>query len=194
MTNSQTKIGQILAALAIVMLLCLGFVAFHGKGTKGVGAGSMVSPESSTQALYGVESIGTGGTLYFGGTTNNANYNGSSVKMTVPRQTLATATTTICAIATPAATSSLEWFAVNETVSTTTASTITVYKGATPYANTTFLAGQNVAAGAQTTLMSSTTLDAFLLAPSQYIVIKQTGGTGTMSPTGTCSAEFVTLN
>jgi hypothetical protein len=109
---------------------------------------------------------------------------------------ISTGTTTICAIQAPAGTSSLRYYALSETVSSTTASVITIAKATTAFATTTLLGSQiTVAANAQTTIVGSTTAaqqtaGADVFAPNTWLVFGQQGGTGTFSPIGQCSAHF----
>lgn len=114
----------------------------------------------------------------------------------VPMQT---ATTTVCAIKSPAATSTLVRASAQFRVSSSTASTITLAKAATFTATTTLLGQQYIiAAGAQATVVASSTtsnsgLQDFVFAPNQYFVVGMSGGIGTFSPSGFCNATFETL-
>lgn len=107
------------------------------------------------------------------------------------------ATTTVCSLRSPAATSTLTFGSVQLSVSTTSAYIITMAKGATPNASTTLL-GNRVAYAAgvpSTQVATSTAANAnaqdYVFAPSQYLNISMAGGIGTHSPTGTCKAQFV---
>lgn len=109
---------------------------------------------------------------------------------------LATATTTVCAIQSPNATSTLRWAGVKLDVSSTTASTITLAKSATAFATTTQI-GETVAvaANAQAFVLATTTTaqviaQTTVFAPSQWLVVSMTGGAGTFSPSGACQATF----
>jgi hypothetical protein len=101
------------------------------------------------------------------------------------------ASTTNCSIQAPAATSSIRVAGARYTTSTTTASTVQVYKAATPSTATTLLFGANIAANAQATIISSSTPDSFVIAPNHWVNVIMSGGTGTYSPTGTCFVQFV---
>lgn len=107
---------------------------------------------------------------------------------------LTQATTTVCSTLTPSATTTLsEGSGIRFVVSSTTASTVGVYKAAFQTGNTTFLFGDNIAAGAQATIVSTTTTNNFVIAPSQWVNVIMSGGTGTFSPTGTCGLVFQEL-
>lgn len=112
---------------------------------------------------------------------------------------LRTATTTVCAIKSPAATTTLALAGVRFAVSSTTASTVTIAKAATAFATTTALASVALSANAQGTVVASTTATGATLdgtnvfAPNTFLVVGMSGGTGTFSPVGTCSAEFVRI-
>lgn len=111
---------------------------------------------------------------------------------------LTQATTTICAIQSPAATSTLAYGTIKLTVSSTTASTITLAKAATAYATTTSLGTWEAAANSQGTAVSLRTaaggedLDE-TFGPNQWFVVGMAGGNGTFSPTGTCQAVWISL-
>lgn len=113
---------------------------------------------------------------------------------------LAQATTTVCAIQAPVGTSTLLSWGISETVSSTTASTITIAKATTAFATTTLLGVQvAVAANAQTMIVGSTTAaqntaGANVFAPNTWLVFGQQGGTGTFSPTGQCYATWVQMS
>lgn len=113
------------------------------------------------------------------------------------RRGLTTATTTVCAIKSPSATSTLVSASVQFVVSTTTASRVSLAKAATAYATTTSLGAADLAAGARGTFVASTTnttnttVDGLsVFGPSQYFVVGVQGGSGTFSPTGSCQATF----
>lgn len=129
-------------------------------------------------------------------TTTDDNISINSVSYTVARDaSLEAASTTICALQSPAATSTLQSASVLLTTSSTSASTITLAKAATAFATTTLLNTGAVAAGAQATIIASTTSQggtdqASVFGPSQWFVAGMSGGTGTFSPSGVCSAVW----
>ena len=110
------------------------------------------------------------------------------------------ASTTICAVKSPAATSTLivnGATGVRFVTSTSTAYNIVFAKATTAFATTTQI-GQTVlyaAAALSTTIATSTTATVILqdtvFPPNNYLVVSMAGGTGSFSPTGTCFAEFV---
>lgn len=120
----------------------------------------------------------------------------------------ATATTTVCAVQSPAATSTLvrDASTVNFTTSSTTASTVTVAKATTAFATTTLIRTESVGANAQATFtMASTTSVAsaaawaleqqnLTFAPNTWLVVSMAGGTGTFSPVGACSPVWKQAN
>lgn len=112
------------------------------------------------------------------------------------RKGLATATTTVCAIKSPAATSTLTHASFVLTTSSTTASTMRISKDTTAFATTTALWDEAVGVGAQAVLVGSTTpttYEALVFNPNTYVVFSLTGGNGTFSPVGSCSAQFIEL-
>jgi hypothetical protein len=110
---------------------------------------------------------------------------------------LQTATTTVCAIKSPAATSTLVFAGVRFSTSSTTASTVSLAQATTAYATTTNINTYAVSANAQATIVASTTGsvagDATIFAPNTFFVVGMAGGIGTFSPVGSCSAEFVRI-
>lgn len=112
---------------------------------------------------------------------------------------LNTATTTVCAIQAPAATSTLVGGGVNFTVSSTTATVVTLAKATTAFATTTLINSAAISANATAAILAaSSTISALeqtnrTFAPNTYLVFGMQGGTGTFSPTGHCSAVFQQL-
>jgi hypothetical protein len=123
-------------------------------------------------------------------------YTVGGIRYTEVRQEMASATTTVCALASPNATSTLVNATADFTVSSTSASRVTIAKATTPYATTTQI-GQTIAisANAQDTILASTTAaqigaEVAIFAPNVYTVVSMAGGVGTFSPTGTCTATY----
>lgn len=100
---------------------------------------------------------------------------------------LNSASTTICAIQSPAATSSLRFASVNLEVSSTTATVLTLARSASPSASTTLIESQSIAAGSKATLTVGSSTQ---FAPNSYINASLKGGSGTFSPTGVCTAVW----
>lgn len=105
------------------------------------------------------------------------------------------ATTTVCAIQSPAATSTLNAAYAAFSISSTTASTVTIAKASTAFATTTVLEREPVAANAQADIMvaanySNLATSTLIFAPNTWVVVGMEGGTGTFSPTGNCGAEW----
>jgi hypothetical protein len=111
-------------------------------------------------------------------------------------QNMATATTTICALQGPSATSTLFFASANIKTSSTTASLVTIAKASTAFATTTIIGSQyNLAANdsalitaSSTSVLAEGTAD---FTGDQWLVVGMQGGTGTMSPTGTCQALWI---
>lgn len=105
---------------------------------------------------------------------------------------LTAATTTVCAIQSPAGTSTLVSFSLRLDVSSTTASTVTVARAATAYATTSAIETVSVGANAQALVIASTTVqkDLRTFGPSTWLVGSMAGGTGSFSPSGSCRAVF----
>lgn len=106
---------------------------------------------------------------------------------------LRTGSTTVCSIQSPLATSTLVSGGVSMTVSSTTASTVTLAKALGPGASTTLIGAIPVAANAQVTLVASSTPTVYntnVFSPGTWFNVTMTGGQGTFSPTGVCHATF----
>jgi len=106
------------------------------------------------------------------------------------------ATTTVCAIKSPSATSTLKLGSgARFTVGSTTASTVTFAKAVDPYSTTTSIGSAQLGANTQATILATTTASqnvdpVHVFAPNTYFVVGMAGGIGTFSPTGTCQAVF----
>lgn len=129
------------------------------------------------------------------------------VQQCFERQTIKQATTTVCAIQSPAATSTLVRGYVRFNIASTSATVIHLAKAATQYATTTSLGTDSLGTSAQATMFASTTPDGvndditdpiWVFKPSQYFVVGLQGGdsagdtsspTG-LVPTGVCQATF----
>jgi len=110
---------------------------------------------------------------------------------------LNSASTTVCAIKSPSATSTLVSGSIKYFVGS---STIAVYteigKGATQFATTTSLGIATLASGGQGTMHATTPVggsfdEAMVFAPSQWMVVNVNAGDVTgFAPTGACQAVF----
>lgn len=169
--------------IAIVLIVMTGVIANKNLNinSPSINAGSVSGPVS-----------------YSPFTTNNG------VTKEYRAQRMSQGTTTVCALRAPTnATSTLVDGNVFFSVSSTTASTVTVAKATTAFATTTLLRTVSVGANAQATFptASSTSVASTVawaleqtnltFAPGEYLVVGMAGGTGTFSPTGTCQAEFL---
>jgi hypothetical protein len=113
------------------------------------------------------------------------------VKLWAAKQEMGQATTTICAMQSPSATSTLLNATLAFEVASTTASKVTIAKATTAFATTTAVGDQiNIAASAQKFIVASSTqtADNMVFAPGTWLVVGMQGGVGTMSPVGTCEA------
>lgn len=159
----------------------------------------LLSPSKVTEVVR--ETLGAQPSAIFDGQCSDLN----GVKTCYAGKPLTQATTTPCAIKSPAATSTLVAGNVRFRVSTTSAYTIHLAKAATPNATTTSLGTIGAAAGAQGTYLASTTFNgattiadpAFVFAPNTWFVVGLFGGisqgdsTGAgFVPSGSCNAAF----
>lgn len=110
--------------------------------------------------------------------------------------TMNTATTSVCAIQAPAATSTLTFAGWKITTGTTTAATIDIGIGRTAFAtSTTLVTGTSVASGANgEAAWSDVTGTTGIMRPNDWLVVKTAGpGLGGYTYTGNCVAEFTVL-
>ena len=117
------------------------------------------------------------------------------------RRSLATATTTVCAIQSPAfASSTLVAGGVKFNTSSTTATIVEIARSATAFATTTSITRAALAANATPFVVASTSAvtelesPAWVFDPGQWLVVSMQGGAGTFSPTGFCQATFEVIN
>lgn len=112
------------------------------------------------------------------------------------RKALTTATTTPCAIKSPAATSTLAATYVAVTVASSTATTWTFAKATSAFATTTYLDSFSLSSGVQGTMYSSATTTGVdikqSIAPNTWFVVGRAGTTeaDTTLFKGFCSAQF----
>lgn len=110
---------------------------------------------------------------------------------------LTAATTTVCALQSPAATSTLVAASITFSTGTTTQSIVHIARSATAYATTTLLdAALDFATSTQATFNASTTKDN-IFSPDTFLVVGMAingpvcaAGDCTFSPVGVCQAEW----
>lgn len=113
-------------------------------------------------------------------------------------QQMKTATTTLCAIKNPsAATSTILGIAFQDTVGTSTSALVDVATSTNGFSTTTtsnLLVGQSIASNAQSTFSFDPTSNANIIGPNQFLIFKTQGaGVGGYTYTGTCEAQFMSL-
>lgn len=211
MSTIKDMFARGLAVVAIVIAIIFGLLSLAGHGNVSTG-------EQKVANAYGqIYDTFTGDyfNAYRGFQLNGANIFGvDSTVFTLPSNvtstsvngvvttygrvtTLTAATTTVCAIQSPAATSTLQFGSLKLTVGSTTAITVTLAKSSTAFATTTLLNSASIAAGAQGTVIASTTESVNpdglgVFSPSTWFVAGIAGGTGTFSPTGICQVTWIT--
>ena len=181
MTNKNLTIGLLITLVIAVLGVFTPFGQKAVKGFSSVQSGTDVTTTNFT-TISSANGISVGG-----------------VFTTAAHIALTQGTTTVCAIQSPNATSTMTMGAVLFTTGTTTASTVTMAKATSAYATTTSLGSAALAANAQGTFIASSTpvgatVDgSAVFGPNQWFVVGMAGGTGTFSPVGVCSAEFQVL-
>lgn len=112
------------------------------------------------------------------------------------RTKMRTATTTVCSIKSPTASSTLVSAAAHFETASSSALLIEMGKATTPYATTTLLARLSNAAGAKASVIATTSATALtdgIVAPNSYINVMIAGAGGATSataPVGNCQATF----
>jgi hypothetical protein len=132
--------------------------------------------------------------LYTDKTLAYGNSSGTPLYKQAARMTLATATTTPCALQSPfTSTSTLVSFALNVTTGTSTTGSLTLATSTTAYATTSAITTFNIASGAKATPVWTGGNDVGVVAPSGYVVVGVKGANFGFTYVGTCSAIFQTL-
>lgn len=111
-------------------------------------------------------------------------------------QSLTQASTTLCALQSPAATSTLVIATLHMNVATTGGATNLVFaKSATAFATTTAITAMNtsVGSGAEANAVASSSM---IFSPNQFLVVSQSGGSlnSTFSETGVCQAQWMQVS
>lgn len=188
--NSNKKIWVALIVVAIIAIGGYSFPTFQKTTEKGLGA--VAAPTTNLPSMGVVQlGLGTGCGDNFS-TCLGPNLIGGG-------QVMAQATTTICAIQSPNATTTLTEFGIDFTTSSTTASVVTIAKAANAFATTTQI-GNNlaIAANAEASFQASSTAAQLatnntIIAPNNWIVVGMAGGVGNFNPVGKCSGIFTTF-
>ena len=202
-----TKIYAIVLVTAIVLMSVASYMVFNKPATAQVSGGSAVSLSLSEKALDKILSaLGLGVTpepeMAVGAVSgpfmpfDHIQWGlGQGIRIYPTATALKTGTTTICAIQSPVATSTLLRGGVVFTVSSSTATTITIAKATTAFATTTVLESEAISAGEQETILwNQTDADTadMIFVPSQWFVVGMQGGLGLgeYTPEGVCHATF----
>ncbi len=115
------------------------------------------------------------------------------------KTTMYQGTTTLCAMQSPAATTTLRSATANFTFSATYANDYQLANATSAFATTTNLGKITIAANALGTLVATTTVTALtdgIVAPNTWINLKVSTSTAstTFAPIGTCAATFIEVN
>lgn len=168
-----------LLTIGVVAALALGFVGLNSNEVFEI-------PSSETKAVSGP--------AFSGRWMSVGSLRTESIK--IP---LLTASTTLCNIATPTASSTVENFALDLDTGTTSASHIQLASAATPDATTTILAQFSLPANGINQIAATSTLAHQIIPGNSFLVVKAsptlgTASAGTVSNTGSCSAEFKVID
>jgi hypothetical protein len=177
--NIKIVIGLVL----VIILGVFGYSALHRKdAVAGSTQGAVDITTTNFTSISSANGIANGGIFT------------SATRVSALNQ----ATTTVCAIQSPAATTTLQSAGISFTVGSTTAAIVSLAKATSAFATTTSLGQASLAANAQGTFTASTTklldvpLDGLsVFAPSTWFVVGMAGlGSQTYTPTGVCQAVF----
>ncbi|MBR1146681.1 collagen-like protein [Bradyrhizobium sp. AUGA SZCCT0431] len=160
------------------------------KGEQGIAGRNGVDGKNGKDGKDAGTVLGAAGSVF---STAYITVNG--VTQEYRRVALQTATTTVCAFKTPAATTTLKSASVYFRTSTSSAALVELAKSLTAFSTTTVLARETFAAGSVNVVLNatSTALDTYtaIIGPNQWIVAKMGSASGgTFSPAGTCQAVF----
>ena len=201
----MNKVINTVVGVVALAALVVGVVAYNKAPTTIIGAQGAQGPVGPMAPQGPVGPKGADAPVRLGsisGPDSPYTYYGvNGVRIYPNTRDFTTSTTTVCAIQSPAATSTLISGGALFTTSSTTATTVTIAKSATAFATTTKLGEGAIAANAQGFLLASTTAitaggtgsnlnPAYVFGPSQWFVVGVQGGVGTFSPVGQCSATF----
>lgn len=105
------------------------------------------------------------------------------------------ATTTLCAVKSPSATTTLTKFSINfpTSISTTSAPTVYLARASSPYASTTNLTTYTFAQGASGTVVATSSIQTGgynVVPPSTWMTVSASGQAAFYDPQATCQAEF----
>ena len=168
---------KIIIGVVIVVVLILAFVYLYPTKTQVItnNLGALAGPDISSTYM---------------------SFNGNRYEYR--KMAMASATTTICAMRAPAATSTLEVASFQITTGTSTAATIDLATSTTAFATTTnLITAKSISSGAQGYAywhpVGGSINDA-TLAPSEWVVVKTAGaGLGGYTYGGNCQAVFKVL-
>lgn len=197
-----------IAGLAVLALL-FGYLSFSGKHL--FGAVNPTGPQhfqmeaflqGLAAGLRNQLTIDSSGNLSTTGTITSSAGALTSTAQTINGVTttfsrlssMTAATTTPCAILSPAATTTLESLVASITVGTSTAATLTFATSTTAFATTSLIAQKTVGANVGVIFDFHPAKDNSVISPSTYVVLGEQGGTGSFSNTGTCNAVFRSVN
>lgn len=180
--NNKNSIGILILTIAVLILGAFGFL--NSKQTQ-----SILDKVNETPKENNVGAV-TGPDIY----SDYMSVNGSVLY--VRRMNLRSATTTVCSLITPPATTTLQSATVELRSGTTTAMAIAIGTATNNGATTTRLAYQQLAASQTYNLVStSTALTDLLIAPSTFINVVMAGAPGgdfaNFAPRGTCNIRLL---
>ncbi len=153
--------------------------------------------KGGTVVEKGTEVLGQGSNFEFPSYTSS----GGMRTVSVRSDSLNRASTTICAIQGPAATSTVRFVSLDLAVSTTTATLLTIATSTTAFSTSTAILVDDVVATSTKYHYASGDLAGGLvqeaLAPNSWVVFslrQRYEHSGTYSPTGVCQASFITTS
>lgn len=177
------KFRNLILILAGVAVVAASYVVVTRPAEKPVGnppLGALSSPDISSPY------ISWGGVRTWGAHTDN----------------LAAGTTTVCALQSPAATSTMRLGVIRFNFASTTNNVVVdLAKGTTFNATTTILGSASLSSGVQATFVASSTANTlvdgqYVFAPNQWFVVGLKGGLGGVTgsaPSGACSAQWTEI-
>jgi hypothetical protein len=199
MNNKSLTVGLIVVAIIAIIGVGYGSTKSGSTGPQGPKGEQGVAGKNGQDGVTTVRTVTVAPSPVLGAVAGPDSYfeyyNDNGVITANRNARFNQATTTICSIKSPYATSTLTFASANFSVSSTSSSIIDFAKSVNPGATTTKIGSTySIVAGAKATVVASTTAvagDAVIFPPNNYLVVNMKGGeTNVFSPTGACNAVW----
>lgn len=177
----------------IAIVLAVGLHSFSSEPKLGATISVVPQPTSET-TLY---------TAIGGNSVNNGGIIDQGIRIPITAATLATASTSLCAIQSPTSTTTIVSFSLNITTASTSLVALVIGTTTTAFgtSSTPFVASQTVATNSLATIDFDPALNNGIVGPNQWVTVGTNGppGSSLTAPaatfySGTCNAVFRSVN